>query len=32
MTTQPAIDQAKAEAFLGRVLGDTSGMTVTSYR
>lgn len=29
MTTQPAIDQAKAEAFLGKVLGDTSGMAVT---
>ncbi len=29
MTTQPAIDQAKAEAFLGKVLGDTSAMTVT---
>ncbi|HZT98704.1 MAG TPA: methyltransferase domain-containing protein [Ktedonobacteraceae bacterium] len=29
MTTQPAIDQAKTEAFLGKVLGDTSGMTVT---
>ncbi len=29
MTTQPTIDQAKAEAFLGKVLSDTSGMTVT---
>jgi len=29
MTTQPTIDQAKTEAFLGRVLSDTSGMTVT---
>src|SRR6059058_2316752 len=29
MTTQQTIDQAKAEAFLGKVLGDTSGMTVT---
>src|SRR6516165_10234145 len=29
MTTQPAIDQAKTEAFLGKVLGDTSGMTTT---
>ncbi len=29
MTTQPTIDQAKTEAFVGKVLGDTSGMTVT---
>lgn len=29
MTTQPNVDQAKAEAFVGKVLGDTSGMTVT---
>ena len=29
MTTQPAIDQAKTEAFLGKVLSDTSGMTTT---
>jgi SAM-dependent methyltransferase len=29
MTTQPTIDQAKTEAFLGKVLTDTSGMTVT---
>ena len=29
MTTQPTIDQAKTEAFLGRVLSDTSGMTTT---
>ncbi len=29
MTTQPTIDQAKTEAFLGKVLSDTSGMTVT---
>jgi hypothetical protein len=27
MTTQPTIDQAKTEAFLGKVLSDTSGMT-----
>jgi len=29
MITQPVFDQAKVEAFLGKVLGDTSGMTVT---
>ena len=29
MTTQPTIDQAKTEAFLGKVLTDTSGMTTT---
>ncbi|MDQ6661140.1 MAG: SAM-dependent methyltransferase, partial [Chloroflexota bacterium] len=29
MTIQPAIDPTKTEAFLGKVLGDTSGMTVT---
>jgi hypothetical protein len=29
MTTQTTIDQAKTEAFLGKVLSDTSGMTVT---
>ena len=29
MTTQPAIDPAKTEAFLGKVLSDTSGMTMT---
>ena len=29
MTTQPTIGQAKTEAFLGKVLSDTSGMTVT---
>ncbi len=29
MTNQPALDQAKMEAFVGKVLGDTSGMTVT---
>src|SRR5712692_7067606 len=29
MTTQTTIDQAKSEAFLGKVLSDTSGMTVT---
>ena len=29
MTTQPTIDQAKTEAFVGKVLGDTSAMTVT---
>jgi 2-polyprenyl-3-methyl-5-hydroxy-6-metoxy-1,4-benzoquinol methylase len=29
MTTQQTIDQAKTEAFLGKVLGDTSGMTTT---
>lgn len=29
MATQPAIDPTKTEAFLGKVLSDTSGMTVT---
>ncbi len=29
MTTQQSIDQAKSDAFLGKVLTDTSGMTVT---
>lgn len=29
MTTQAAPDQAMAEAFLGRVLSDTSGLTTT---
>ena len=29
MTTQPTIDQAKTEAFVGKVLSDTSGMTTT---
>src|SRR6266446_9718679 len=29
MTTQQSVDQAKTEAFLGKVLSDTSGMTVT---
>jgi SAM-dependent methyltransferase len=29
MTTQSMIDQAKTEAFLGKVLSDTSGMTTT---
>jgi 2-polyprenyl-3-methyl-5-hydroxy-6-metoxy-1,4-benzoquinol methylase len=29
MTTQQTIDQAKVEAFVGKVLGDTSGMTAT---
>jgi len=29
MTTQPTIDPTRTEAFLGKVLGDTSGMTVT---
>jgi len=29
MTTHQTIDQAKAEAFLGKVLSDTSGMTTT---
>ena len=29
MRTQPTIDQAKTEAFLGKVLSDTSGMTTT---
>ena len=29
MITQPTIDQTKTEAFLGKVLTDTSGMTTT---
>src|SRR6478752_4329648 len=29
MTTQQRVDQAKTEAFLGKVLTDTSGMTTT---
>src|SRR5256884_2116779 len=29
MTTQQSVDQAKTEAFLGKVLTDTSGMTTT---
>ncbi len=29
MTTQPITDQAKAEAFVEKVLDDTSGLTVT---
>src|SRR5579884_204663 len=29
MTTQQSIDQAKIEAFLGKVLTDTSGLAVT---
>jgi len=29
MTTQTTIDQAKSEAFLGKVLSDTSGLTTT---
>src|SRR4249920_364556 len=29
MTTQSTIDQTKTEAFLGKVLSDTSGMTTT---
>src|SRR5260370_16777992 len=29
MTTQQSINQAKSDAFLGKVLTDTSGMTVT---
>jgi len=29
MATQPVTSQAKTEAFLGKVLGDTSGMLVT---
>ena len=29
MTTQPALDRKKLGAFLGKVLGDTSGMLVT---
>src|SRR5688500_17792901 len=29
VTTQPAVDQEKVEAFVGKVLGDTSGAIVT---
>ncbi len=29
MTTQPTVDQTKAEAFFGKVVADTSGMAVT---
>jgi 2-polyprenyl-3-methyl-5-hydroxy-6-metoxy-1,4-benzoquinol methylase len=29
VTTQPAVDQEKVEAFVGKVLGDTSGTIVT---
>src|SRR3989442_10601927 len=29
MTTQQSVDQAKTEAFLGKELTDTSGMTTT---
>ena len=29
MTTQQSIDQAKADAFVGKVLADTTGLTVT---
>ena len=29
MTTQPIVDQTQAEAFLGKVFADTSGMVVT---
>ena len=29
MTTQQSVDQTKTEAFLGKVLGDTSGLTTT---
>src|SRR3954466_4740137 len=29
MTTQPIVDQAKAEEFVGKVLGDASGLTAT---
>src|SRR5437588_29668 len=29
MTTQQSVDQAKTEAFLGKVLSDTSGLTTT---
>jgi 2-polyprenyl-3-methyl-5-hydroxy-6-metoxy-1,4-benzoquinol methylase len=30
MTTQQSIDQAKAEAFVGKVLADTTGLAVTA--
>src|SRR6516165_9371146 len=29
MTTQQRVDQAKTEAFVGKVLSDTSGLTTT---
>src|SRR6266851_7344272 len=29
MTTQQTIDQAKADAFVGKVLGDTAALAVT---
>jgi 2-polyprenyl-3-methyl-5-hydroxy-6-metoxy-1,4-benzoquinol methylase len=29
MTTQPIVDQARAEEFVGKVLGDASGLTAT---
>src|SRR5438874_13782308 len=29
MTTQQSVDQTKTEAFLGKVLSDTSGLTTT---
>ncbi len=31
MTTQPAIDTHKTEAFLGKVIGDAGGMTTTIF-
>ena len=30
MTTQHTIDQAKADAFVGKVLGDTAALAVTA--
>jgi len=31
MTTQPAIDTHKTEAFLGKAIGDADGMTTTIF-
>ncbi len=31
MTTQPAIDTHKTEAFLGKAIGDAGGMTTTIF-
>ncbi len=31
MTTQPALDTQKTEAFLGKVIGDAGGMTTTIF-
>src|SRR5260370_9184252 len=31
MTTQPALDTKKTEAFLGKAIGDAGGMTTTIF-